>query len=66
MRDYHGTDVASLWLLSIALARDAIFGKEEMAKKSLSGRKKVLASYRSTSLIIPTFSYCSHKIIILT
>ena len=39
MRDYNGTDVASLRLLTIALARDAIFGKKEMAKKSLSGRK---------------------------
>ena len=53
MRDYNGTDVASLRLLTIASARrDAIFGKEEMAKKSLSGRKKVLAPYRNTSLII--------------
>ena len=34
-----GKDVASLRLLAVALARDAIFGREELAKKSLSGRK---------------------------
>ena len=34
-----GTDVASLRQLTTALAREAIFGREEMARKSLSGRR---------------------------
>ena len=52
MRDYNGTDVASLRLLTIALARDAIFGKKEMAKKSLSGRKNtgILSKYKLDSI----------------
>ena len=36
---YVGSDVASLRNLATALARESIFGREEMAKKSLSGRK---------------------------
>lgn len=39
MKSQSGTDVASLRLLTTALARDAIFGREELTKKSLSGRK---------------------------
>lgn len=39
MNDHGGKDVASLRNLTTALARDAIFGKVELAKKSLSGRK---------------------------
>ena len=39
MNDHGGTDVASLRNLTTALAREAIFGKEELAKNSLSGRK---------------------------
>ena len=38
LRDYPGSDVATLRLLTTALAREAIFGREELAKKSLSGR----------------------------
>ena len=38
MRNNEGTDLASLRNLATALARDAIFGRKEMAKKSLSGR----------------------------
>ena len=33
-----GTDTASLRKLATALAREAIFGRDELAKKSLSGR----------------------------
>ena len=33
MNDHGGTDVASLRNLATVLARDAIFGKEEMVKK---------------------------------
>ena len=39
MNNNPGSDVASLRILTVALARDAIFGKEELATKSLSGRK---------------------------
>ena len=39
MGDHGGTDIASLRNLTTALAREAIFGKEELAKKSLSGRR---------------------------
>ena len=39
MRDHPGIDVASLRELTLALARDAIFGREELARCSLSGRK---------------------------
>lgn len=39
MNNNSGTDMASLRNLAIALAKDAIFGREEMSKSSLSGRK---------------------------
>ena len=39
MQNSTGTDVASLRALAIALAKDAIYGKDEMAQSSLSGRK---------------------------
>ena len=39
MSNNTGTDVASLRNLAVSLAKDAIFGKEEMSRKSLSGRK---------------------------
>jgi len=39
MRDNPGKDVAKLRILTTALAREAIFGREELAQKSLSGRK---------------------------
>ena len=39
MREYTGTDEISLRNLTTALARDAIFGRSELAKASLSGRK---------------------------
>ena len=35
------SDVASLRILTVALGRDAIFGKDELATKSLSGRKNM-------------------------
>ena len=38
MKDHPGKDVASLRLLAVRLARDAIFGRVEWAKTSLSGR----------------------------
>lgn len=38
MKNNTGTDVASLRKLTTALAREAIFGREELAKKSLTGR----------------------------
>jgi hypothetical protein len=40
MRDYTGTDKISLRNLTTALARDAIFGRHELAAASLSGRKQ--------------------------
>ena len=39
MNNNPGSDLASLRLLTTTLARDAIFGREERANKSLSGRK---------------------------
>ena len=39
MNDRPGTDIQRLRELAIALAKDAIFGKEELIKCSLSGRK---------------------------
>ena len=39
MSKYTGTDTASLRTLTTGLARECIFGRDEMAKKSLSGRK---------------------------
>ena len=39
MNDHPGNDVATLRELAIALARDAVFGREELIKNSLSGRK---------------------------
>ena len=39
MNDYTGNDIATLRELTIALARDAVFGREELIKNSLSGRK---------------------------
>ncbi len=38
MSECSGTDILSLRRLTTALAREAIFGKKEMSKKSLSGR----------------------------
>lgn len=40
MNRYSGTDLASLRKLTTALAREAIFGREELAQKSLSGRNE--------------------------
>ena len=39
MNDNAGSDIASLRALTTALAKDAIFGREELIKSSLSGRK---------------------------
>ena len=39
LADNPGNSVANLRNLALSLARDAIFGKDEMAKLSLSGRK---------------------------
>ena len=39
MSNCTGTDVASLRVLTTALARDAIYGREEMVRSSLSGRR---------------------------
>ena len=39
LNDHPGNDVAKLRELAIALARDAIFGKDELIQCSLSGRK---------------------------
>ena len=39
MKDYPGSDVATLQRLTTVLAREAIFGKEEMCRSSLSGQK---------------------------
>ena len=41
MNNNPGSDVASLRMLTVALSRDAIFGKDELATKSLSGRKSM-------------------------
>lgn len=38
MHNNRGADVASLRRLTTALAREAIFGKVELAKRSLTGR----------------------------
>ncbi|SMN12492.1 hypothetical protein SPBRAN_1147 [uncultured Candidatus Thioglobus sp.] len=39
MANYTGSDAASLRKLTTALARESIFGRDELAKKSLTGRK---------------------------
>ena len=39
MSNYTGNDVASLRLITTALARDAIFGRDALSKCSLSGRE---------------------------
>jgi hypothetical protein len=39
LKDIPGTDMASLRMLAVALARDAVFGKEEWAKSGLTTRK---------------------------
>ena len=39
MSDHPGNDVATLRELAIALAPNAVFGREELIKKSLSSRK---------------------------
>ena len=39
MNNNPGSDVASFRILTVALVRDAIFGKDEQATRSLSGRK---------------------------
>ena len=39
MNDHSGMDIQHLRELAIALAKDAIFGKEQLMKSSLSGRK---------------------------
>ena len=46
-----GSDIASMKLLTTALARDAIFGLEELARCSLSGRKntEMLSLEKTTS-----------------
>ena len=48
LKDYPGTDTEGLKRLALALARDAIFGREEMSKSSLSGRKgtKILSHHK--------------------
>ena len=38
MKAHPGKEVATLRLLTIALARDAVFGRTEMGEKSLSGK----------------------------
>ena len=38
LQNYRGQDVHNLRNLSMALAREAIFGREDMSKRSLSGR----------------------------
>ena len=43
LQDNPGSSVTSLRTLSVALARDAIFGKDEMIQKSLSGRKGTMS-----------------------
>ena len=48
MANNTGTDVASLRQLTTALAHDAIYGREELAMKSLSGHKNT----QKTSLAV--------------
>ena len=39
LKEHPGSDVASLRDLTVALARDSIFGRDELSHSSLSGRK---------------------------
>ena len=39
LKEHPGTDVASLRDLTISLARDSIFGRDELSHSSLSGHK---------------------------
>lgn len=43
IRDHPGSDVSVLRELTTALAREAIFGREELSKCSLSGRKNTIS-----------------------
>lgn len=43
MSEYTGTSEVALRSLTTALAREAIFGREDMATRSLSGRKNTVA-----------------------
>ena len=50
MKDYPRSDVAPLRRLTTALAREAIFGKEEMCRSSLSGQKYWWAEQKENGL----------------
>ncbi len=39
MQYYRGNDTASLRLLTVALARDCIFGRDVLVKRSIGGRQ---------------------------
>ena len=43
IKDHPGTDVSILRELTTALAREAVFGREELSKCSLSGRKNTIS-----------------------
>ena len=43
LKDNPGNSFAALRILSTALARDAIFGRDEMVRCSLSGRKGIVS-----------------------
>ena len=54
MRENAGTDKASLWALMKALAKKSIFGREELIKGSLSGRKNTeVLDYKKMSYFKP-------------
>ena len=60
MNDHPGTDVATLRELAKALARDAIFGRDELIKCSLSGRKNTESLDKKKLDYIKTVVHSQH------
>ena len=64
MRNFPGTSVAALRALTLGLARDAIFGREALARSSLSGRKgtKTLCQEKMNYIKTIVHSRIPHKL----
>ena len=63
LKEHPGSDVASLRDLTIALARDSIFGRDELSHSSLSGRKNTatLDSKKMDYIKKVVYSRCPKK-----
>ena len=60
MNDHPGNDVATLRELAIALACDAVFGREELIKNSFSVRKNIRGLDRKKLDYIKTVIHTRH------